>query len=538
MAYEFIDEQPAPTASGRYEFVDQPAHASGPTRRYVNPNAGKSALQRGLEGAGKFVKDTALGLGQFAAEAYAAQGSPYAAYKADQMRAIADYRKMDPTLRTTAGQVGYTGAALVPAIATSFIPGVNTMTGAAAVGGAMGASQPVGQGDSRLLNTALGAGTGAAGQGVFNAVGRVAQPVKQALTPAMRRSVNTLDAASVPMDAAQRTNSAVLQRVRSHLADNPITVGGQQAFANTQKSAFNKAVLAHIGESADVADEKVMGAAYSRIGREMDGALERTSIRFSNSAKTQAAAIEASARRRLGDGGHMGSNPIKSTLDDIRRMTSENGGVLSGKDYQKIRQDLSAMERDPQLTQFAHPLRESIDNAFQQAASPADAKILQETRRQWRNMRIIENAVDSEGNISPAKLANQFGKKANRNVGVYGKGDRSILELARLAKAGKNVVPDKLPNSGTAARSLMQVAAPAAIGGLYGGYKEGDLSGVAAYAAGGAAVPWLAQKAIQNPTFANYLVNGVQNPLVRNTLMAPSKIGLGVVPPALLLSQQ
>jgi hypothetical protein len=42
----------------------------------------------------------------------------------------------------------------------------------------------------------------------------------------------------------------------------------------------------------------------------------------------------------------------------------------------------------------------------------------------------------------------------------------------------------------------MQIAAPAVIGGGYGAYQEGDLAGIGMYAAGGAALPFLAQKAI------------------------------------------
>ena len=377
------------------------------------------------------------------------------------------------------------------------------------------------------------AGTAAAGQAAFNAVGRVAQPIRKAMTPAAQRSVKTLENAGVPLDAAQMTGSPVLQRVRSLLTDNPVTVGGQQQFAQAQKTAFNRAVLEKVGAASDVADEATMGAAYSRISQTFNDVLDRTSIRFSSAANNRAQTIIARSKRVLGD-----DPRIPNIIAQIQDYAATNGGKLDGRFYQTIRGDLGALERVKDISPIARELRESLDDAFQQAAKPGDAAALQEARRQWRNMRIVENAVDSEGNISPAKLANQFGIKRNRYAGVYGKGDRSILELAQLAKAGKNVIPDKLPNSGTTARSLMQIAAPAVAGGVYGGYKEGDWSGVGAGLAGGAAVPFLMQRGMQSPTVANFLANGISNPAVRNALMGPSRIGLGATVPALLLSQQ
>jgi hypothetical protein len=149
-----------------------------------------------------------------------------------------------------------------------------------------------------------------------------------------------------------------------------------------------------------------------------------------------------------------------------------------------------------------------------------------------------KNAIDESGNISPAKLANQFGQKRNRYAGVYGQGDKAILDLSRLAKAGKAVIPDKLPNSGTTARGMMQVAAPAVIGGAYGAYKEGDIGGIGSYALGGALLPFAMQKGLNSPAATRYLTQGITTPMIRNALLAPSRVGLGTTIPAYLLSQE
>jgi len=322
-------------------------------------------------------------------------------------------------------------------------------------------------------------------------------------------------------------------QLRSMLSDNPFTRGGQRVQMQAEKSAFNTAVLEKIGANAKVADEAVMGTAYTKIGRVFDDIHGKYAIPFEgDSIAGKVTALEAQAKRTVND------SRISTIVSDLTEHAKANGGKIDGKFYQSIRGDLGSLEKQPFISKVAHDLRETLDDAFQKVAGPDDAAALQTARRQWRNMRIIENAVDSEGNISPSKLANQFGQKKNRYAGVYGKGDQSILDLARLAKSGKNIIPDKLPNSGTTPRALMQIAAPAVLGGAYGGYKEGDLGGVGMYALGGAALPFLAQKAINSPGMGGYLVNGLQSQALREALMFPSRAALGSTVPAWLLSQQ
>jgi hypothetical protein len=68
-----------------------------------------------------------------------------------------------PLMESGAGMAGNIAgniAATVPAIA---VPGAATLRGAAATGAALGATQPVATGESRLENTAMGAGFGAGG---------------------------------------------------------------------------------------------------------------------------------------------------------------------------------------------------------------------------------------------------------------------------------------------------------------------------------------------------------------------------------------
>jgi hypothetical protein len=114
----------------------------------------------------------------------------------DQIRA-----QNAPLLQTGAGKVGnFLGqtAATAPAM---LIPGANTAAGAAAVGGGMGALQPVGTQDSRASNTLWGAIGGAAGQKVGQGVGWVGGKIADKLAPAATASAATA-AKDVTADAA------------------------------------------------------------------------------------------------------------------------------------------------------------------------------------------------------------------------------------------------------------------------------------------------------------------------------------------------
>jgi len=486
-------------------------------------------------GAGQVVTDAGRGLRQIGAEIGNRVGLVDDSTVAGLRAQTDENRRMDaPLMSTKAGMAGGVAGAIASIYATGgalqaaggagrvasvgrAISAPRTYGAAAGVGAGLGAIQPVGQRDSRATNAGIGALLGTAGQGVANAVGRVAQPIKRSLSPAQSRAVTTLEQAGVPLDAAQKSGAPSLLRVKSALRDNPVTLSAQQAQYEAQSSAFNRAALRSIGVNADRADEAVMGAAKKRIGAAFDQAVDGVQVRFSSGFRNQLGVLGARSKRLLpGD-----SNQITATIGDVLDHAKANGGAIDGRFYKAIRSDLSALERARDVGPVARELREALDNAFEQAAGSNRANLITQARREWRNLKILEDAIDTEGlgNISPSKLANAFGKKANRNVGVYGQGDRSVLELARLAKAGKQLLPDKLPQSGTVPRALAQAALPAAVGAAYGGFKEGDLSGAAAYGLGAAAIPYLIQRGLNAPGAANYLSSGLRPGQTRNALM-------------------
>jgi hypothetical protein len=535
--WDVVSESPA--EGDPWEVVSE---TKGPSRRPTNPTRGMSSGELAWGGVKKFGGDVALAADQLATSALSAMGNARAAERQPMLENIATNRKLDPIMRTTAGQVGYTGAALVPAVASAFVPGANTLTGAALIGGGMGALQPVGEGDSRGLNVAGGAAAGYAGQGAFNLVGRMAQPVKKALNTAESRAVQLLRDKGVSLSVGQQTGSRAAQSVERTLADNPASAGAMARQGERFKRSYTRAALRTVGENAESATPEVLGRAATRIGDVFDDVSARYQINLNEPAVAKAIKdLEDEASRVLlgspGMHGMPGTNQISAQLARIRDVAAKNGGRLPGETAQAARSELQKLAKQPAVSEYAVELREILDDALLSATKGSkDFARLKEARSQYRNLLAIADVADTTANayVTPGALAQRL--KNNKHTKGSMRMGRGDVELAKLARAGSTVV-DRFPNSGTAARGMAQLGVPAALGGV-GYMATGDVGTAAKIAAATWAIPKAGGAFMTNPAVQNYLSSGVTQPLIRNALAFPGQVGLGSTVPAYLLSQE
>ena len=121
----------------------------------------KGVVSNFIKGAKIGVVDTVLGAEQLVRDIV-----PGVSKREENLQKIIDKRKIDneAILKTKSGSIGNIAGTIATAAPTLLIPGANTLTGSAIVGGALGAAQPVATGDSRTVNTALGAGGGVVGK--------------------------------------------------------------------------------------------------------------------------------------------------------------------------------------------------------------------------------------------------------------------------------------------------------------------------------------------------------------------------------------
>jgi hypothetical protein len=494
-------------------------------------------LDRTLAGAGKAVADMGTGAGQIARSGLEFAGAKAAADRLGlpTPQQVDETKRLDaPLMNTGAAQAGYIGgniaATMLPLAGLARV-GVapaaallnpSTYSSAAASGALSGALQPTGTGDSRARNILLGAGTGMASNAAVNAVGRLAQPVQAAADPIRARAVQTMQDAGIPLDAAQLTGSTFLNRLRSSFSDNPFTAGQQAELIGAQRAGFNNAVLGTIGERGTAATQDVMRRADDRIGGVFHDILNRNSVQVTDPLLTRIGAVQQAANDEERGAVSNLANRLIGSMDDA--------GNIPGQAAYGIKKDLDrlASSADSTLAYHARQLRTVLMDGINDSLAPADRAAFAQARGQFRNMKRIEAAIDKEGggNISPAILANTMSQKANRGASVYGRGDQ---ELVNLAQAGKMLLSDKTPNSGTTARAAMQLMYPigaSIAGGSYDAYT-GDYGGAATKAAlaGAAAIagPRAAQYIINSPATSRYLSGGLQNVPLRSLMLLPQE---------------
>lgn len=365
------------------------------------------------------------------------------------------HQRDKPLMNTTSGHVGDVIGQSLPMLA---LPGAG-IVGSAAEGALTGAIQPVATGDSRLQNVGAGALGGAGGA----AAGKVIGGVLGGFGGAGERqaSVDLLKSENVPVSVAQATAAKSAQGVERLSA---ITSDDATAFASNQQKAVNQMFMRRMGVNdpkVTAATPEIMNATANRIGSGMDAIASRTNPQFDNQLMNDLASVEYDAYRQLPASDVV---PIRTNISDILENAVRNGGSMDGTFIQKLQSNLKALSARPETAPIASDLKEAMDSAVARHATPGDQEAMLELQRQFRAMKQIENATDgTTGNISAPRLLNSMGQKAygGRNQVIYGRGDQSLVNVARAAK---HIIPDKLGNSGTPERMLpamtgMEIAA-------------------------------------------------------------------------------
>jgi hypothetical protein len=501
----------------------------GATGSWEDPRlAGKSNLEKYRMGGQIGFGGQGLGIKQVAGKATEADVDAYRAENAGLME--------DEAVRA-----GNVSAHVLTALPAMMIPGAQTILGSAAVGGAYGAAQPVGTGESRVHNAVVGTATSGGVTAGLKAVGRVAQPVTNALSQEATRAVEVLRKAGVRLSVGQQTGSRAVQGTERMLGNNPYTGPSMADAGEASARSLTRAFLRTAGVNADKATPAVVGPARTRIGQGIGAIYSRHSLNVgAPQTVKELQDLEDEASRILlgspGMHGMPGTNQISVQIARIRDLASKNGGVLPGKSAHAIKSELDKLSKQPHVSEYARELQEILDDALQQAAQGTDDFArLGTLRSQYRNLAAIADTADTtaNGNVSGAALASRLKSgKYTKNSFRYGTGDTELAELARAA----STVADRFPNSGTAAHAAAQMVAPTLVGGV-NYMQEGDATKALQLAAATYGIPKVAAGLLNNPVAANYLARGVPLPPVTNQL---AQYALRIAPPAatsLVLSQ-
>ena len=416
----------------------------GENTKPISQQAGEMALE-GMSRTEKF----RAGLGKSLADIVKGAG---------QLIGLGDQNDINETkqrdaalMNSGAGFAGNLVGNVAAAAPTVFIPGANTVTGAALIGAGTGALQPVAEGESRGANMGLGAIGGAAGQMVGQAAGRLLRPVRSTLSPQAAQLAQSAKAKGIPLDAADMTGSKPLTVMRDVMSNLPLTADRQAAAQAAKQGAFNRAVSETFGSSEEAITPQVLQGARNRIGQEFTDLSSRNTLQASEQLVEKLANLEAQANRSMTPDV---ARVVKNHIDDVMARI-EPGDVINGKAYRALDLELGRVARTTSNGDIRHgvgQIRDALRTAMDQSISEADRQAWQQARKQYASlMTVAPLAARSEtGDVSGRALLAQA-LRQGKSFAFNGGGD-----LGELGRIGKAFIAEQTPNSGTAQRSFYQ----------------------------------------------------------------------------------
>ena len=487
-----------------------------------SPTQGMSGMDKFMSGAGKAVTDTGRGIAQF--------------FGADNQQAIDESRRLDAALMDTgaglAGNVaGHVAQSFGPGFAlrgAGMVPGLSrlgaagkamttpqTAKQAGLLGGLYAGSQPVATGESRAMNSLLGAGGGAVGQKVGQFVSRGVGDV----SAHMRGIADKARGLGAKVPAGSATGSVPLRQVEASFASNPLTAGPHAKMMQNNQGVINQTVLKAVGQNGDEVTEELLGKAAKDIGDKIKGSLKDQTIELGDDLLDSLASVESKyIKLPTIRGDAMFRNVRDYLLDKL------SAGNMSGKEYQAIRSELGKVSNkawnsvdnaNPSLGQAIDEMVDALDDHAAAQLPKANLKLFSEGRRQWANFKALEHSKNG-ANVSGPKLANYLNRKQKtafrRGGGSTDKATQDMYDIARFADNYRGIVGD----SGTATRLSIPQMAGQSGGGATLGYLMGGSPEMAAL---GALTPPALQKIAQM---------GLYNQPVQKLLSSQGLLGMGV----------
>lgn len=399
--------------------------------------------------------------------------------------AVDEKRKIDAQLNSdfSGKALNFAGKAL-PSLAIPFAAGAPVLSGIAA-GGITGALEPVGAGESRGANAAVGAALGGALPAVVGGVRNMMRPNEATLDAARKAS-----GMGIPLSPADISQNPFIRGLRAITNDLPIIGAPGAALKEQQQAAFNKAVGGTFGAAEAKLTPQVMDAAKTRMGAEFDRLWGQNTLQVDAPMFQQLQQLRQSAADLPPT---QGARVIKQ-IDDFlaKAQPNANGSpVIPGEAANKFQIWLRETTPTGQSS-VAHDfsaMRQSIFSAFERSVSPADAAALTANRAQYRAFKTVEPLLDKArlasggreiGDVPAALLS-----EAVRG-GYSGLSSQTAAPaLADIAQVGSRFLVDRTPQTGGSPRALLQqigIGAPLYAGIAHG--LDGALAGGAGLAAG------------------------------------------------------
>lgn len=338
-----------------------------------------------------------------------------------------------------------------------------------------GTAYGAGASDDDRLGGAVGGGLASVGGGMF---GRAAtRGTGRALTGARDASTRYLADRGVPLTLGQIAGQGgVVGRTVRGLEDKLESV-----------PLIGDAIRSRRLEGVRAFNQQAMGQALEPIGANVAGEVGEEGIEGARGAVNQAyrdalsgvsvqpdapfvTDMQGALARGQGLPGNM-AGEFAYTVQNRVAPEFENG-ALTGEGYQAIRQglrrDRRAMQSQPRGHDFGDAVRgvEGAAESLVRRGAPEVVPALNNADSAFGRLKVVEDAVgrgvNTEGLFSPAQLGMAARANAKRFGGNQATTQRPFFDLQR---AGQEVLPSQVPNSGTTDRAIAAALVPAAVGG-------------------------------------------------------------------------
>lgn len=428
-----------------------------------SPLEDMSGTQTFLAGAGKAFSDIGRGAAQIVG----------AGPSSEQVKQI---RSRDAELMNSgagmAGNLAGNVAATLPVLA---IPGANTYTGAALLGGALNAAQPLTDEESRMKEIGKGALFGAGGQAAGKLVGRVLSPQTSAEAKDLLKQGVKLTPGQILGGMAQRAEDAATS---VPVLGDFIKGAQRRGIESFNDAAVNRS-LAPIGvqlpkgikgnEAIGFAQD-ALGEAYENLLPKMKGDLNALRIR-TTPPTGPGQSLRVSLADELNTIREMGSSLPEPQMGQLNRIIDKEvinrftpQGLASGETLKNIESKLGVLAKefgksDNYDVRTLGGAVEEIQAALRRMVrdvNPQHADELAKINQGYANFKRVQRAASAvgakEGTFTPAQLQNAVkALDRSKDKAKFARGEALMQDLSN---AGKSALSQTVPDSGTPFRLL------------------------------------------------------------------------------------
>lgn len=311
------------------------------------------------------------------------------------------------------------------------------ITKGAAAGAASGAAYGAGTAEDgqRIEGAQRGAISGAAVGGLIPGAGAAAGAVKSTVVPKLSKETVALAEKAKQLGIPLRLDQISPTRVRKTVqkVSQEVPFSGVDAFEETQRKAFSKALAKTIGQDAEDLSPATIQKFLDDSSKKFNSITTGQRVNFNAAAKQNLDAIVADAEDSLtGDVAAIVKRNVDKLGEDIAT------GAVSGEKIASFRSNLIARipNADSGAKAYLSKIVSTIDDVVEKGLPKDKADLLSQTRREWRNFKTIEPLLEEAENgvINPTKLLNRVKAspyiKASRNA----TGSDDLIDLARIGK--------------------------------------------------------------------------------------------------------